>query len=116
MRISDWSSDVCSSDLSTRSAEQDAADRVDAGWLGDRRVSVERRVDAGHAVAVAAVAIRAALRVQLAALRGAGCPLEWRRGGWHRRAWRQGLQVDRHRLQVGETGRGSGREKGCQDG
>src|SRR3546814_2415815 len=59
MRMSDWSSDVCSSDLITEGLCQDAADRI-----RDQPFAIERRNenrDPGrryHAVAGAAKAVR----------------------------------------------------------
>src|SRR3546814_6428463 len=47
MRIRDWSSDVCSSDLAAPSIEGGAAFLVDqpGGWIGEARVGIAERLD-----------------------------------------------------------------------
>src|SRR3546814_14808205 len=51
MRISDWSSDVCSSDLQARNRLEDAARRADMrGWVMARRERTRHLIELGGLV------------------------------------------------------------------
>src|SRR3546814_20796224 len=109
MRISDWSSDVCSSDLLHDVDQAAHADAADLLVIGKREV--DRRFQAalqkaggeGQRDGEEALHVRRAAAVEpaflLRRLEGVGCPI---------------LAVDGYDIGVAETGRASCRAGGCQ--
>src|SRR3546814_8171778 len=68
MRISDWSSDVCSSDLHARQQAAEWIEAVELRWIEFERGGIagdqRRRVVAGVAVRQAALEVHTGLRLQ----------------------------------------------------
>src|SRR3546814_20241817 len=102
MRISDWSSDVCSSDLAGGIERRSGWNRIIAGSVG--RATVE---------AGAEIRLNPESRLLLASgnlfVDGS---IEVRSGSIE---LRNGRGIPGGSVRVGEIGRASGRERGCQD-
>src|SRR3546814_19600619 len=112
MRISDWSSDVCSSDLPF-DRRVDGKARLNIGADREPHMVEEQFISLGPQRLVAAVMFGSD-RTAIAKARldriGIGKAKDIFVERWHRRCRR----FDRHRHTV-QLGRGEGRERGCKD-
>src|SRR3546814_19749617 len=103
MRISDWSSDVCSSDLNATEGANRAAALT-------RRLLAFSRAEALLPEAIDAGALIAGMTELLDRTIGDAITVETRTGDTDWRIW-----ADRHQLENAQIGRASCRERVCQD-
>src|SRR3546814_16946381 len=105
MRISDWSSDVCSSDLRPaleRAPELARIAKADAGAdLGDRQVAAAQQFARSLAAHLVVQDAEAAAGGEQLPAQGAFCQVQFRGDITQRRA-------------LVQNGRASGRERGCR--
>src|SRR3546814_18268334 len=112
MRISDWSSDVCSSDLALRNQGHPFPEVKDRRVVVDhdeKTMSVTLDVAAGPRATFGPLAIRGSERVEEDYLRRLG---PWKPGDLYEQR-----KIDEYRrrlLGTGQTGRASGRERVVQ--